>query len=264
MRIALSVEYIGKKYFGWQQQNHSSTNTVQYFVDKSLSKIADHKIKTICSGRTDTGVNALNQIVHFDTTSKRSDKNWIDGANSNLPDDIRVKRIYRVDNDFHARFLATKRTYKYFINTNIKSTIFNNAYTWVVGDKLSFSSMQLSMKYLKGVHDFSSFRSSGCQASNPIRNVSDVSLVKNKGVIVFSITANAFLYHMVRNIAGTLVDIGLKKIRPKDLHIIMSKKIENTVAKWLHLMPCFYGVYHIHRNIKLVIIPNLSCCKIQL
>ena len=91
MRIALSVEYIGKKYFGWQQQNHSSTNTVQYFVDKSLSKIADHKIKTICSGRTDTGVNALNQIVHFDTTSKRTDKNWIDGANSNLPDDIRVR-----------------------------------------------------------------------------------------------------------------------------------------------------------------------------
>ena len=201
MRIALSVEYIGKKYFGWQQQNHSSTNTVQYFVDKSLSKIADHKIKTICSGRTDTGVNALNQIVHFDTTSKRSDKNWIDGANSNLPDDIRVKRIYRVDNDFHARFLATKRTYKYFINTNIKSTIFNNAYTWVVGDKLSFSSMQLSMKYLKGVHDFSSFRSSG------------------------------FLYHMVRNIAGTLVDIGLKKIKPKDLHTIMSKKNRKYCSK---------------------------------
>ena len=108
---------IGKKYFGWQQQNHSSTNTIQYYVDKSLSKIADHKIKTICSGRTDTGVNALNQIVHFDTTSKRSDKNWIDGANSHLPDDIRVKRIYKVDNDFHARFLATRRTYKYFINT---------------------------------------------------------------------------------------------------------------------------------------------------
>ena len=231
MRLALSVEYIGKKYFGWQQQNHSSTNTVQYFVDKALSKIADHKIKTICSGRTDTGVNALNQIVHFDTTSKRSDKNWIDGANSNLPDDIRVKRIYRVDNDFHARFLATKRTYKYFINTNIKSTIFNNAYTWVVGDKLSFSSMQLSMKYLKGIHDFSSFRSSGCQASNPVRNVSDVFLVKNKSVIVFSITANAFLYHMIRNIAGTLVDIGLKKIRPKDLYTIMSKKNRKYCSK---------------------------------
>ncbi len=91
--------------------------------------------------------------------------------------------------------------------------------------------MQLSMKYLKGVHDFSSFRSSGCQASNPVRNVSDVSLAKNKGVIVFSITANAFLYHMVRNIAGTLVDIGLKKIRPKDLHIIMSEKNRKYCSK---------------------------------
>ena len=231
MRIALSVEYIGKKYSGWQQQNHSSTNTVQYFVDKSLSKIADHKIKTICSGRTDTGVNALNQIVHFDTSSKRSDKNWIDGTNSNLPDDIRVKKIYKVDNDFHARFLATRRTYKYFINTNNKSTIFNNAYTWVVGDKLSFSSMQSSMKYLKGVHDFSSFRSSGCQASNSVRNVSDASLIKNKEVIVFSITANAFLYHMVRNIAGTLVDIGLKKIKPKDLYTIINKKNRKYCSK---------------------------------
>ena len=194
-RYQILIEYVGTGFIGWQIQPKGKS--IQKLIQLKISKLLKEKIKLVGSGRTDTGVNALNQIVHFDTTSKRSDKNWIDGANSNLPDDIRVKRIYRVDNDFHARFLATKRTYKYFINTNIKSTIFNNAYTWVVGDKLSFSSMQLSMKYLKGVHDFSSFRSSGCQASNPVRNVSDVSLVKNKGVIVFSITANAFLYHMV-------------------------------------------------------------------
>ncbi len=224
MRIALSVEYIGKKYYGWQQQNRTSTNTIQYFVDRALSKIADHKIKTICSGRTDTGVNALNQIIHFDTESKRAEKSWIDGVNSNLPNDIRVKRFFKVDNDFHARFLAKKRTYKYFINVNNESTIFNNSYAWVLRDKLSLSSMKLSLKYLEGKHDFSSFRSSGCQASNPVRNISSVSLEKNKNIIVFSITANAFLYHMVRNIVGTLVDIGIKKLQPRDLKIIITKK----------------------------------------
>ena len=90
---------------------HTSTNTIQYFVDRALSKIADHKIKSTCSGRTDTGVNALNQVIHFDTESKRSEKSWIDGANSSLPNDIRVKRLYKVDSDFHARFLAKERTY---------------------------------------------------------------------------------------------------------------------------------------------------------
>ena len=231
MRIALSVEYIGKKYFGWQQQSSASTNTIQYFVDRALSKIADHKIKSTCSGRTDTGVNALNQVIHFDTESKRSEKNWIDGVNSNLPNDIRIKRIYKVDKDFHARFLAKKRTYKYFINANNESTIFNNSYTWVLRDKLSLSSMKLSLKYLEGIHDFSSFRSSGCQANSPFRNISSVSLEKNKNIIIFSITANAFLYHMVRNIVGTLVDIGIKKIKPHDLKIIIEKKNRKYCSK---------------------------------
>ena len=231
MRIALSVEYIGKKYFGWQQQNHSSTNTIQYYVDHALSKIADHKIKSICSGRTDTGVNALNQIVHFDTKSSRSDENWINGVNSNLPNDIRVKKLYKVDQEFHARFLAKKRTYKYFINANNKSTIFNNSFAWVIKDKLSLSSMKLSLKYLKGTHDFTSFRSSGCQASSPVRTISSVSLQKNKNIIVFSITGNAFLYHMVRNIVGTIVDIGIKKIKPKDLNSIMGKKNRKYCSK---------------------------------
>ena len=97
MRLALSIEYIGSKYFGWQKQNINSNNTIQYYVDAALTKIANHEIKTVCSGRTDTGVNALNQVVHFDTTSRRLDKNWIDGVNSNLPNDIRVKNIYHVD-----------------------------------------------------------------------------------------------------------------------------------------------------------------------
>ena len=124
-----------------------------------------------------------------------------------------------------------KRTYKYFININNESTIFNNSYTWVLRDKLSLSSMKLSLKYLEGTHDFSSFRSSGCQANSPLRNISSVSLEKNKNIVVFSITANAFLYHMVRNIVGTLVDIGIKKIKPHDFKTIMTKKNRKYCSK---------------------------------
>ena len=110
MRLALSIEYIGSKYYGWQKQNTNSTNTIQYHVDAALTKIANHEIKTVCSGRTDTGVNALNQVVHFDTTSRRLDKNWIDGVNSNLPNDIRIKNIYHFNKEFNTRFQEMTRT----------------------------------------------------------------------------------------------------------------------------------------------------------
>ena len=231
MRLALSIEYIGKKYYGWQKQNGDSTNTVQHHVDSALSKIANHKIKSICSGRTDTGVNALNQIIHFDTISRRSDKNWIDGVNSNLPDDIRLKKIYHVDDNFHARFLAKSRTYKYFINIDPNSTIFNNAYTCVLNDKISLSKMQSSLKYINGVQDYSSFRSSGCQANTAIRNISSTSLERNKNIITFTITANAFLYHMVRNITGTLIDIGTGKILPSQLKSILNQRDRKYCSK---------------------------------
>jgi tRNA pseudouridine38-40 synthase len=231
MRLALSIEYIGKKYYGWQKQNSKSTNTVQHYVDSALSKIANHKINSICSGRTDTGVNALNQIIHFDTFSRRSDKNWIDGVNSNLPDDIRLKKIYHVDDNFHARFHAKSRTYKYFINTDSNSTIFNNAYTYVVNDKISISKMKSSLKYIHGIQDYSSFRSSGCQANTAIRNIISTSLIKNKNIITFTITANAFLYHMVRNIIGTLVDIGIGKIPPSQIKIILKHKDRKYCSK---------------------------------
>ena len=231
MRLALSIEYIGRKYYGWQKQNSKSTNTIQYHVDAALSKIANHKIKTICSGRTDTGVNALNQIIHFDTNSRRFDKNWIEGVNSNLPNDIRIKNIFHVDDDFHARFSAQSRTYKYFINTNSKCSIFNNAFTWVIKNKISYAHMKSSLKYLKGVQDYTSFRSSGCQSASPIRNIIKTSLERDKDIIIFSITANAFLYHMVRNIVGTVVDIGFRNINPSYLKTIILNKDRKYCSK---------------------------------
>lgn len=231
MRLALSIEYNGSKYYGWQKQNSNSTNTIQYYVDAALTKIANHEVKTICSGRTDTGVNALNQVVHFDTKSRRLDKNWIDGVNSNLPSDIKLKNIYHVDKEFHARFHALSRTYQYYINTNPNSTIFNNAYTWIIKDKVSVAKMRSSLKYLNGLQDFSSFRSSGCQAKNPVRNIINTSIKKEKNIIIFSITANAFLYHMVRNIIGTIIDIGSGKISPSELRKIINKKDRKYCSK---------------------------------
>jgi len=231
MRLALSIEYIGKKYYGWQRQNIDSNNTVQYFVDNALSKIANHKIKSICSGRTDTKVNALNQIIHFDTASKRSEKNWIDGVNSNLPEDIRVKNIYKVPKDFHARFSAVSRTYKYFISNDDSLSIFNRSFTCIVRDKLSLAKMKSSLKYIKGKHDFTSFRSSGCQANSPERNVLSLSLEKENKLIIFTITANAFLYHMVRNIVGSILDVGTSKLKPSDINKIMNEKNRKYCSK---------------------------------
>ena len=231
MRLALSIEYIGKKYYGWQRQNIDSNNTVQYFVDNALSKIANHKIKSICSGRTDTKVNALNQIIHFDTSSKRSEKNWIDGANSNLPEDIRVKKLFKVPIDFHARFSAVSRTYKYFISNDDSLSIFNRSFTCIVRDKLSLTKMKSSLKYIKGKHDFTSFRSSGCQANSPERNVLSLSLEKENKLIIFTITANAFLYHMVRNIVGSILDVGTSKLKPSDINKIMNEKNRKYCSK---------------------------------
>ena len=231
MRLAASVEYVGKKYFGWQSQNNKSTNTVQYHVDSALSKIANHKVSSICSGRTDTGVNALNQIIHFDTKSKRADKNWVDGVNSLLPNDIRLKKIYHVNSDFHSRFSAISRHYRYYINTNPDITIFNNHFVWTIREKLFLTRMKNSLKYLLGKNDFSSFRSSGCQASSPIRHILKLSLVKKKDIIIFDIKANAFLYHMVRNIVGTLIDIGSKKLMPSDMNAILQAKDRKVCSK---------------------------------
>jgi tRNA pseudouridine38-40 synthase len=136
-----------------------------------------------------------------------------------------------VEDNFHARFLATSRTYKYFINTDPNSTIFNNAYTYVVNDKISISKIRASLKYIHGIQDYSSFRSSGCQANTATRNIISTSIEKNKNIITFTITANAFLYHMVRNIVGTLIEIGTGKILPRELKIIVSQKDRKCCSK---------------------------------
>lgn len=206
MRIALGIEYDGTAYNGWQRQRVGVG--VQSLVESSLARVADEPIEVTCAGRTDTGVHATGQVVHFDTSSQRTDRGWLLGANTNLPDDVNVTWATRVPDDFHARFSATSRTYTYLIlNRLVRSALFRHRAWWFYGP-LDVESMQRSAEALLGEHDFSAFRAAGCQASTAIREVTAINLRRHGDWIALEITANAFLQHMVRNIMGTLVAVG--------------------------------------------------------
>ena len=177
MKIALCIEYNGSNYFGWQAQTKKSKKTIQYYVDLAISKISNEKISTVCAGRTDTGVHAINQIIHFNTLSKRKDESWINGINSLLPNDIRVKKIFHVDESFHARYSATSRKYRYVIYNDFLLPPFINDLVLHYKKKLDIVNIKRSIKFLLGKQDFSSFRSSRCQSSSPIKTIKEVSQV---------------------------------------------------------------------------------------
>jgi len=206
MRIALGIEYDGTAYNGWQRQR--TGHGVQECVERVLSKVADEPVEIICAGRTDTGVHASGQVVHFDTSSKRSSRGWLLGANSDLPEDVNVTWAQPVSDDFHARFGAVARTYRYLILNRLERSALHRNRAWWVYDPLDIGSMQEAAKSLLGKHDFSGFRAAACQASTPVREISHLSLTQSGPWIELEVTANAFLQHMVRNITGTLVKIG--------------------------------------------------------
>lgn len=206
MRIALGIEYDGTAYNGWQRQ--LTGDGVQERVERALSKVANEPVEIICAGRTDTGVHASGQVVHFDTNSERSSRGWLLGANSDLPADVNVTWVKPVSDDFHARFAAVARTYRYLILNRFERSALHRNRAWWVYDRLSIEPMQKAAKSLLGEHDFSGFRAAACQASTPVRNISHLSLAQRGPWIELEVTANAFLQHMVRNIMGTLVMIG--------------------------------------------------------
>ncbi len=206
MKIALGIEYCGTSYFGWQRQ--AIPNSIQQHVENALSKIADQEIKVFCAGRTDTGVHALHQVVHFETDIDRKMYSWIAGSNVNLPNDISILWAKQVDDDFHARFSATSRTYRYIIlNRKAKPGVNHGRVTWERQD-LDENRMQLAANSLVGQHDFTSFRTVACQANSPVRNVKRLDITRIDDYVMFEIEANAFLHHMVRNIVGVLMAIG--------------------------------------------------------
>ncbi|MAF83018.1 MAG: tRNA pseudouridine(38-40) synthase TruA [Gammaproteobacteria bacterium] len=205
-RLAMGVEYDGTLYHGWQYQPHAAS--IQECLNAAISVVADEATTCIGSGRTDTGVHAVGQVVHFETRAERSPRSWLLGINSNLPDDINVNWVKGVDAEFHARYSAIKRAYRYTIlNRPVRSALARNR-AWWVRQPLDESAMAVSVECLLGLHDFSSFRAAGCQSHSPLRDMIRIDVMRKRDWIFVDCEANAFLHHMVRNILGSLVEIG--------------------------------------------------------
>lgn len=182
---------------------------MQQRLEEALSLVANERVEVVCAGRTDTGVHALGQVVHFDTTSERSRRGWLLGVNSSLPDDISVSWAQPVAEDFHARFSATARSYRYTILNRLERSALYRGRAWWVYQPLDSDAMHEAAQHLLGQHDFSAFRAAGCQASSAVREIRSIAVRRKGDWLTLSVTANAFLQHMVRNIAGTLAAVGL-------------------------------------------------------
>ena len=207
-RIACCIEYNGQRYSGWQIQAHSDVLTVQAMLERALGGIAAAPIRVQCAGRTDTGVHASGQIIHFDAPVARSIKAWVLGTNTHLPDDVRVLWAAPVAEDFHARFSALSRRYRYVIaNTAVSPALLHGQLTWQ-RRKLDAQKMHEAAQSLLGEQDFTSFRAASCQSTSPMRNVQSIEVGRRGELVVIDIRANAFLHHMVRNIAGSLMAVG--------------------------------------------------------
>jgi tRNA pseudouridine38-40 synthase len=206
MRIAIGIEYDGTGYVGWQRQK--SGIGVQERLEEAVAAVANESVEVVCAGRTDAGVHASGQVGHFDTGAERTGRGWLLGINSNLPDDINVTWVREVDDDFHARFSAEARTYRYLIlNRLVRSALYRKR-AWWFHEPLDEAAMHEGGKMLLGEHDFSAFRAAGCQASTATREILSLDVNRNGPWLALTVTANAFLQHMVRNITGTLVKIG--------------------------------------------------------
>ena len=212
MRIALGLEYDGSSFLGWQTQ--PGGGTVQDALEAALEKIAGEKVRAQCAGRTDTGVHALAQVAHFDTSAQRPDHAWVKGVNTHLPRAVAIRWARQVPEDFHARFSATTRRYEYvLINRPTRPAIWEGRAGWF-HLPLEEEKMREAAAHLLGEHDFSALRSAECQAASPVRTLRRLAIARDGEVIRFSLEANAFLHHMVRNIVGCLVYVGKGKYSP--------------------------------------------------
>lgn len=207
-RVALGIEYCGSAFHGWQLQKDPELPTVQASLEQALSRVADHPVRTHCAGRTDTGVHAMGQVIHFDTTAVRPDKAWLMGTNTALPADVCVRWVRSVSPDFHARFDAFKRRYRYVIyNHPVRTAVLAGKVTWQCLP-LSAELMHSEAQHLVGSHDFTAYRAAACQSRSAIRDVDAITVRREGSLVVLDIEANAFLMHMIRNIAGVLMAVG--------------------------------------------------------
>jgi len=211
-RVALGVSYHGGAYQGWQSQ--SSGKTVQDHLEKALAAVACHRVSTLCAGRTDAGVHALMQVVHFDTTAERQENAWVRGCNSLLAHDVAVQWARVVPAEFHCRASAISRRYVYVIlQSDVRPSIDDGRVGWVI-HPLSQPAMQVASELLLGEHDFSSFRAAACQARSPVKVLQSIRISRRGAYWRFEFEANAFLHHMVRNLMGCLLAVGQGKQPP--------------------------------------------------
>ncbi|GJM06915.1 MAG: tRNA pseudouridine synthase A [marine bacterium B5-7] len=228
MRLALGIEYDGTLYHGWQSQPDRSS--VQATLEQALSCVADQPIQVMCAGRTDARVHALEQVVHFDTTANRKPIAWVFGTNTELPSSIAVKWMREVSEDFHARYSAVQRHYEYIIdNSPTRSALWCQRMAWE-RRTLDAERMHLAAQHLLGEHDFSAFRASSCQAKTPVRHMTRVDVERHGHRIVVSLSANAFLHHMVRNIVGVLLHIGKGEAEPEWVNTLLDSRDRKQAA----------------------------------
>ena len=222
-KYALGLEYIGTNLKGWQRQKKGHT-TVQDIVEKSLSKFLNQKISTICSGRTDSGVHALNQTVHFETSKSRTDESFLKGLNSLMGPQVKAIWIKKVDKDFSARFSAIKRRYRYVIEERSTGSVFSSNYSLSVQKKINVSKL----------------KKSSCQSQSPFRNIESIKISRKGEFIFFDITGNAFLHNMIRIIMGTLIMISDDNLNPDIMKKILAAKDRNLAGKTITSKGLFY------------------------
>lgn len=212
MRIALGLEYCGSRFCGWQSQSDGCG--VQDVLERALASIAGEPIGVVAAGRTDTGVHALSQVVHFDTRAVRPDGAWMRGVNAHLPPNVAVTWMRRVDEGFHARFSAVERRYVYvLLNRPARPGLLQGKVGWHHAP-LDLDAMQQAARHLLGEHDFSAFRAAQCQAKTPVKTLHQLDIKQSGEIFQFHLRANAFLHHMVRNLVGALVLVGKGKQAP--------------------------------------------------
>jgi len=218
-RIAIGIEYEGTRYCGWQRQEHALS--IQQVLEEAVSRVADEPVIVNVAGRTDAGVHAAGQVAHFDTAATRDPRSWLLGVNSNLPHDVSVSWAREVAPAFDARYSAVARTYEYLVlNRPARSALWAGRAWWLHGS-LDVEAMRVASRCLIGEHDFSAFRAVLCQARSPMRRIEFLDIKRSGPFVRFTVRANAFLHHMVRNLVGSLIRVARGEVPPEWIHQVL-------------------------------------------
>jgi tRNA pseudouridine38-40 synthase len=227
-RYALGIEYDGTAFSGWQNQSHAPS--VQGALNAAIARVADEPVSTLAAGRTDAGVHATGQVVHFDSAAERSLRSWQLGINSNLPPEVCVLWVRPVPPEFHARHSAVGRTYRYLILNRPVRPALERHRTWWVRDPLDAAPMAEAGAHLLGEHDFSAFRAASCQAKSPVRRMDSLTVRREGEYLVVDVRASGFLHHMVRNIVGSLVRVGRGEAPPSWIPALLAGRDRTRAA----------------------------------